>query len=263
MIVPSMTNLEVYNELAADLPKLKIRANTLMAKVVKEFRKVRRFPAWQCYEYTHQESKNKYLISFYAGSAKQFDNPEVDYIGLAYDADGRVVIKWDEWCFSEDLTKGYCFVKSIGYFRGHFFSRYRERVWPNESINPDELVCRFFTRNKRAIPIQLNDEIKQGYERYGLFQYGMDVPDGICLMDQYYEGGDLSMTEDNSNKVYVVIYRTIISKYLLSKGQAEAIKQEGNEYVRDHYWEPIRKAYVKRLQNLPDHLLPPFLNKTQ
>ncbi len=39
MIVPSMTNLEVYNELVADLPKLKIRANTLMTKVVKEFRR--------------------------------------------------------------------------------------------------------------------------------------------------------------------------------------------------------------------------------
>lgn len=49
MIVPSMTNLEVYNELVADLPKLKIRANTLMTKVVKEFRKVRRFSAWQSY----------------------------------------------------------------------------------------------------------------------------------------------------------------------------------------------------------------------
>lgn len=260
MIVPSMTNLEVYNELVADLPKLKIRANTLMTKVVKEFRKVRRFPAWQSYGYTHQKSRNKYLISFYASTAKQIDNPEIDFIGLADDTDGRVVIKWDEWCFSEDLTKGYCFIKSIGYFRGHFFSRYRERLWPNDSINPDELVCRFFTRNKRTIPIQLNDEIKRGYEQYGPFQYGMDVPDGICLTDQYYEGGDISMTEDNSNKVYVVIYRTIISKSLLSKGQANAIKIEGKEYVRDHCLEPIRKAYMKRLQNLPAHLLPPILN---
>ena len=263
MIIPTMTNLEVYNELTSELPKLKIRANTLMSKVVKEFRKIRLFPAWQCYEYIHQESKNKYLISFYSGTAKQVDNPEIDYIGLSYDTDGKVVIKWDEWCYSEDLTKGYCFIKSIGYFRGHFFSRYRERVWPNDSINPDELVCRFFTRNKRTIPIQLNDEIKQGYEKYGPFQYGMDVPDGICLTDQYYEGGDISMTDDNSNIVYVVIYRTIISKSLLREGQANAIKQEGKEYVLDHYLEPIRKAYMKRLQNLPARLLPLFLNDKQ
>ena len=104
MIVPSMTNLEVYNELVTDLPKLKIRSNTLMAKVVKAFRKMHRFPAWQCYEYTHQESRNKYLISFYAASIKQAEKPAVDYMGVTSDSAGRVIIKWETWLYRKDDT---------------------------------------------------------------------------------------------------------------------------------------------------------------
>ncbi len=260
MIVPSMTHLEIYNELVADMPKLNIRASTLMTKVVKAFHKVHQFPSWQCYEYTHQESNNKYLISYYAGSAKQVDKPEVDYIGLVNDTYGKVIIKWQPWCFSEDLTKGSVFIKSLGYYRGHFFSRYRERVWPNDKISPNELICRYFTRNQRTIPIQLSEEIKRGYEQYGPFQYGMDVPDGICLTDQFFEGGDITMSEDNNNKVYVVFYNTIINRGLLNKGQTEAIDIEGKEYVHDHIMGPIRKAYMKRLQSLPAYLSPPFLN---
>lgn len=161
MIVPSMTNLEIYKELVTDLPKLKIRANILSEKVVKEFRKVRRFPAWQCYEYTHQESRNKYLISFYAASVKQIEKPDVDYIGVTFDRGGRVVIKWETWLYRKGSPMDFVNTRAISYYCGHFFSRYRERVWPNVEMSANELICRYFTRNKKPTPIKLNEDIKR------------------------------------------------------------------------------------------------------
>ena len=58
-----MTNLEIYNALFDDLPKLKYRANTLIPRVSKQFKNEKKFPAWKWAEYTHQQSHNKYLIT--------------------------------------------------------------------------------------------------------------------------------------------------------------------------------------------------------
>lgn len=74
MIVPSMPNLEISNALFTDLPKLKIRANMLVPKMAKQFKRGGHFPAWKWAEYTHQESRNHYLISFYAPTASQAPN---------------------------------------------------------------------------------------------------------------------------------------------------------------------------------------------
>ena len=41
-----MTNLEICDALFADRPKLQIRADTLIPKMAKQFKKERKFPAW-------------------------------------------------------------------------------------------------------------------------------------------------------------------------------------------------------------------------
>lgn len=259
MIVPSMTNWEVYNELDGDLPKLRIRANTLMAKVTKEFRKRRKFPAWQCYEYTHQESKNNYLISFYAASFKDSEKPVVDYIGVSSDSSGRVIMKWGTWLYRKDDSDTFIGTRAISYYCGHFFSRYRERVWPNVEISTDELVCRYFTRNKNVVPIKLNENIQFRYKEYGELQYGMQVNDGICFTNQGCEGDVSTITNRDSNFIACVWYYTIVSNSLLSERQAEAIAAEGIEFIRSHYFEPFRVAFEREVRKLPSQLRPPFI----
>ena len=261
MIVPTMTNLEVYNELAADLPKLKIRANTLMKKVVKEFRKVRRFPAWQCYEYTHQESKNKYLISFYAASFKQIEKPAVDYMGVTSDIAGRVIMKWETWLYRKDDTVDFIAIRAISYYCGHFFSRYRERVWPNEEMSANELISRYFTRNKRPTPIKLNEDIKKSYQKYGEFaQYAMQVTDGICFTDQCCEGDESTVGDRNGNYISCVWYYTIVNKSMLTDRQIGAIAEEEKEFVRSHFFEPFKMALEREIRKLPPQLRSPFHN---
>lgn len=68
MVVPSMSNCEICNALFKDLPKLKIKANMLIPSKVKQFKKENVFPAWKWEEYTHQESRNKFLIIYYVPS---------------------------------------------------------------------------------------------------------------------------------------------------------------------------------------------------
>ena len=257
MIVPSMTNLEVYNELVTDLPKLKIRANTLMAMVSKKFRKVRRFPAWQCYEYTHQESRNKYLISFYAASARQADKPTVDYMGIISDSADRIVIKWGTWLYREADSLDFVGTRAISYYCGHFFSRYRERVWPTIEMSTNELVCRYFTRNKIPTPIKLNEDIKEHYQEYGQFaQYAMQVTDGICFTEQGCEGDKSTIRDRNGNFIYCVWYYTIVNKSLLTERQTKAIAKEEIEYIQSHYFEPFRMALEREIRNNPLQLRP-------
>ena len=262
MIVPSMTNLEVYNELTADLPKLKIRANTLMTKVVKEFRRVRRFPAWQCHEYTHQESKNKYLISFFAASSKQIEKPSVDYIGVTSDSAGRVIMKCGTFIYHKDGTEDFIATRAISYFSGHFFSRYRERVWPNVEMSANELICRYFTRNKRPTPIKLNEDIMRRCREYGEFgQYAMQVTDGICFTKQGCEGDESTVGDRNGNFISCVWYYTIVSERMIPERQTDAIAEEEKESVRRHFFEPFKMALEREIRKLPPQLRPPFLNE--
>lgn len=257
MIVPSMTNLEVYNELDADLPKLKIRANTLMSKVVKDFLKARKFPAWQCYEYTHQESKNRYLISFYVASAKQVEKPDVDYMGVTSDSGGRVIMKWGTWLYHKENSSEYIGIRAISFYCGHFFSRYRERLWPNVEMSANELICRYFTRNKRPVPIKLNEDIQRRYKEYGEFaQYGMQVTDGICFTNQGCEGDESTIGDNNCNFITAVWYYTIVSSRMLTERQSDAIAVEGKEFFRDHFFEPFRMALEREMRKLPPNLRP-------
>lgn len=260
MIVPSMTNLEIYNELEADLPKLKIRANTLTAKVTKEFRKIHQLPVWKCYEYTHQESNNKYLISFSAASAKQVEKPEIEYMGVVSDNAERIIIKWGTWLYRKDDSDVFIGTRVISYYRGHFFSRYRERIWPNVELSPNELVCRYFTRNKRIVPIKLNEDIKQHYKEYGeLAQIGMKVADGICFTKQGCEGDESSIGDKNSDYIYAVWYSTIVSDNLLTDLQTKAIEVVGNEFLRSNIFEPFMKALKREMQKIPPQLIPPTI----
>lgn len=66
MILTSMIYKEMYDHLAADLPKIQFKMNMLFSKAVKIFRKTVRFPAWQLYDYKIPSTNNQYVIFFYA-----------------------------------------------------------------------------------------------------------------------------------------------------------------------------------------------------
>ncbi len=61
MIVPSMLYKEIYDHLLNDIQKVKFRTEYLLPKAIKEFKKVKKLPAWRWYEYTVPSTNNYYF----------------------------------------------------------------------------------------------------------------------------------------------------------------------------------------------------------
>lgn len=230
-----MSNLEICDALFADRPKLQIKANTLIPKMAKQFKKERKFPAWKWAEYTHQQSHNKYLISYYAASAADADAPKVNYIAFMEEDRQRLVIQWGCWPYRKFGSMEVIMVRAISLYCPHFFQRYRERVWPDENISYNELLCRYFSRNQATIPIKTNAEIQRNYEEYGENAFSFQQQDGVCFVYHGMEGDELTIGTPEDNTVGVVLYMTIVTHKMMSEIQKKAIDKGGKEYILEHY----------------------------
>ena len=207
MIVPSMSHKEICDALFSDLPKLKIRTNTLIPKMAKQFKKEGKFPAWKWSEYTHQESCNRYQICFYAPTPAYAEHPVVDYVAFLEEDRQRIVVQWGCWMYRKHGSLDAIATRYVGYFSGHFFSRYRERIWKDTKMSFNELICRYFSRNIATIPLELNEDIQRNYKEYGeLAQYAFQVPDGTCFIRHWNEGDETTIGEKDCDFVSVVLY---------------------------------------------------------
>ena len=231
-----MSNLEICNALFADRPKLQIKANTLIPKMSKQFKKERKFPAWKWAEYTHQQSQNRYQICFYAPTPEFADKPHVNFLAFMEDNHQRIVIQWGCWMYRKHGSLENIATRYIGYFSGHFFSRYRERIWKDVDMSYNELLCRYFSRNIATIPLELNEDIQRNYKEYGeLAKYAFQVPDGTCFIRHWNEGDVTTVREKDSDFISVVLYYTFVSGKMMNEAQNKAIFKEGTRYIRDYY----------------------------
>ena len=236
MIVPSMSHLEICDALFADREKLQIRAKALIPKMAKQFKKERKFPAWKWAEYTHQQSHNRYQICFYAPTLAHADNPDVKYLAFLEEDHQRIVVQWGCWMYRKHGSIDAIATRYIGYFSGHFFSRYRERIWKNVDMSFNELLCRYFSRNIATIPLELNEDIQRNYKEYGeLAKYAFQVPDGTCFIRHWNEGDEATVGEKDSNFISVVLYYTFVNGGMMTDAQNEAIFREGTRYIRSYY----------------------------
>lgn len=252
MIVPSMSNSEICDALYVDLPKLKIRANTLIPKLSRQFKKERRFPAWKWDEYIHQESQNRYLISFYAPTPAHTDHPVVNFVALMEEDHQRIVVQWGCWMYRKHGTLENIATRYIGYYSGHFFSRYRERIWNNLEMYNNELISRYFSRNNPTVPLELNEDIQRNYKEYGeLAKYAFQVPDGTCFIRHWNEGDETTVGQKDCDFISVVLYYTFVNGGMMSDTQNEAIFKEGTRYIRNFYKslfdDAMKEAFFRRL----------------
>ncbi len=247
-----MSNLEICNALFADLPKLKIRANALIPKMAKQFKKERRFPAWKWAEYTHQGSHNRYLMSFYAPTPAHADHPDVNYVAFMEEDRQQIVVQWGCWMYRKHGSLENIATRYVGYFSGHFFSRYRERVWKGVEMSRNELISRYFSRNIATIPLELNEDIQRNYKEYGdLAKYAFQVPDGTCFIRHWNEGDETTVGQKDCDFVSVVLYYTFVNGGMMSETQNKAILKEGTRYIRDYYKslfeDAMKEAFFRRL----------------
>lgn len=231
-----MSHREICDALFADLPKLKIKADALIPKMAKQFKKGGKFPAWKWEEYTHQESQNHFLISFYAPTPAHAGNPDVKYVAFMEEDHQKIVVQWGCWSYRKTSGLVATATRYVGYFSSHFFRRYRERMWKDNEMTFNELISRYFSRNIITIPLELNKDIQRNYQEYGeLAKYAFQVPDGTCFIRHWNEGDEATIGQKDCDFVSVVLYYTFVNGALMSEGQKQAIIKEGTRYLRDYF----------------------------
>lgn len=231
MIVQSMPNIDIYNEMSRDEEKLDIKARSLEEKVLENFKKARKYPAWAGYEYTHQTSHNKYLISFYAESATA--KLDIKFLAFVNDNEGnRIVIQKGCWPITLKDSKDSIASRFIGYYSPHFFSRYRERIWGRKEMTYNELIGRFFARNQSAIPIKVDERVQRRYKDYGEFaDIAFKVKDGMCFIKTWGEGDPESICSPEGDFITVVEYYTLVPESMMSDIQNAAIEEQKEAFI--------------------------------
>lgn len=230
MLLPTMTYKQMYDHLGEDLKKVKIREDYYLPKAIKELKKERRFPACKWYEYTVPESKNKYIIFYYAEHWKVIDHPKVGSFCIVYDdKNNRYVIKWGARLYKQTKDSKLDIIREIQVYTPHFFSRYKERGLKDTSIGINEVVGIYLSRNRECVPITMTKEINRCLEKYGPgAKYGYRVRDGFCFASsnvQVSRNVDSDISKDKHEALYVV-YKTFMNESDMKDNQLIAIDQE-------------------------------------
>lgn len=228
MLIPSMTFYEMYEELTADRAKIEYKRQQLTPRAIKSLRKASRFPAWEWFEYTIPSRHNSYILFFYAANKQAAENPIFDNFSIVNVDSRRFVLKWGCSPYKHVGADSMDWIRRIDAYSTHFFSRYRERKWKNAEININEAICRYFTRNEIALPIELNEDIKRNYQEYGeAAQRAMKVHDGLCLVRS---GAEVHIDPDTKKEIADAlgfIYVTFLDDNTLTPSQNEATFKEG------------------------------------
>lgn len=229
MLLPSMTYKEMYDHLAKDLTKVQIKKEYLRPKAIREFKKERRFPAWRWYEYTIPATNNKYIIFFYAESRATIETPVVDSVSVVYDSRKRFVIQWLAAGYKHTDDSPMSLIRQIHAYSSHFFERYNERILKDKTLNANDVVCRYLSRNKVGMPITMSEDINKRLKKYGEgAKYGYRVRDDFCFALSAIDGKMSDDGDRHKDKVdaMLVLYTTFMNESDMADTQLSAINKE-------------------------------------
>lgn len=244
----------MYDHLALDFEKIKIKKECLLPKTIREFKKERRFPAWKWYEYTVPATNNKYIIFFYVDNRFSVEKPKVEHFCVTYDNYKRYIIRCGVRGFVPE-GGNLMLLRELQVYTSHFFDRYKERWMDKElrfkdmSLNVNDVACVYFSRNNaHAMPVEMNDEINKHLEKYGEgARYGYRVRDGFCftMTDMQSKNGN----SKNEPIAQWVIYKTFMNESDLADTQLSAIDKSYYEaWLR--YQQTMQKESMNGITSL-------------
>lgn len=226
MILPSMTYQEMFDHTANDYEKIQIRKEYLLPKAVKEFKKTKHFPAWIWYEYTIPSTNNKYIIFFHSESRVFIEKPVVDFFSIVYDRNKRFIIQWFWGGYKHTENSPLIMIRQIHAYTNHFLTRYNERFLNDNTLNIVDIACRYLSRNKKYMPIEMSDEINKRLAQYGeSAKYGFIVRDGFCFTRSALEviESEDGNRDNDEVKAMLCIYTTFMPDKGLKASQLTAI----------------------------------------
>ena len=182
MILPTMTAREICDEIEKDRQKILYKIDFFRPKAVKFFSKAVRFPAYSLHEFTVPNSRNKYIVYFYAKSRADIQTPTADYYCIVYADKNRYVLQYGKSMY-QPIERGETrLVRHLHVYKSHFIARYNERFCQNRYNTSDEIICRFLSRSKDRMPIKITEQIQKKIEEYGDgAKLGFRVRDGFCF----------------------------------------------------------------------------------
>ncbi len=219
----------MYDHLAADLKKVKIKEEYLLPKAIREFKKELKFPAWRWYEYTVPSTMNKYVICFYAECRSLIEKPAVTSFAIVYDDKKRFVVQWIAGGYKNTPESPLMLIRQIHAYSSHFLERYNERFLKGKNHTANDVACRYLSRNQFGMPIEMNEDINKRLSVYGVgAKYGFRVRDGFCFAQSAVQGHiseDGDRTKDKVDAM-LVLYTTFMNESDMKDTQLSAINKE-------------------------------------
>lgn len=228
MILPTMTYKEMYDHLAIDKQKVDIKKEYLLPKAIKALKKAKKFPACEYFDYKIPTTNNQYIIFFYAQNNKQVEKPEVGSFCIVFAENKRYIIRWIAGGYKHTPESKIILLRQIHAYTSHFFQRYNERFLKKNNLSSNEIICRFFGRNKDIMPIKINEGINRNIEKYGENgMQGFRVRDGFCFTQTAIEGKFDSNGNREKDEVdaMLILYKTYMPESIMELTQQTAIEK--------------------------------------
>lgn len=217
MIVPTMTDEEIYNEIKNDFANLREKIRFCEGKFQATLKKAKYFPCAQSYPHTTKERKNKFIITYTARNIGDKNRPLIS-------VHCRFRDKYGEASASINWQLGIVII-----YTNHFFVRYRERVLKDISKSMDETIESFFDVEWSSFGIRITQELEDVYHCFE-GHFSDDKVDVLFFPEKGYAFG---LKKEN-----LFVVKTIITEEMLSEQQRTLflqLKQKRQKYNENFY----------------------------
>lgn len=214
MIVPSMTEEEIFKEITEDIADL----DKQRERFTKEFRKLIlkavAFPVMKLYK-CKSIKKNSFVLVYSAEKRGQHNNPTVGVFCIYERKEGKYVAAYN------------LINNKIVIYSPHFFLRYRERILKSPNMAMLDVIDGFLKGNWGLVSLLIDDNLEAAYQCFE-GHYNNEVVDFVAAT-----AGGFCFGENHGN---ISIVKTIVSKDMLREKQAKLyveLEKETNLYKQE------------------------------
>jgi hypothetical protein len=187
MILHTMRDTEVYNEIINDYENVLKKVKHLFPIVLRRYRK-KLSHTFIPFEY-ESPMKNKWVLFL-----SVFTSENISFIPVVYSLDGG----FNTWMYSNNHLGGYDSKGKIVHYTSHFFDRYNERFLELDYVvRRKKILIEFFKRNSCGISnnfrgneifTKIEDGISLGdmssYDNFDMFHYRTYIEEDMLFDEQ-------------------------------------------------------------------------------
>ena len=206
MIVPAMTIQEIYKELFEDVKNIEQKLEYCRKKFRRDVLHTSKYPISKCYKCETPKKKNLFVVIFTAIKRSDNNNPIIGIHAIYSRPEGKYAATLNR---DENL---------MSIYPPHFFDRYKERIFNNDSMLAEDIIEHYFRNNWGFLAIIPNNDIASVYRCF-------ENDEGVDIMATTDEGFCFGERQGN-----ITIVKTIISDDMLFENQKNFLNPLREEY---------------------------------